>query len=78
MFLKTVHGVLINSWMLKMMAIADNRHFSYDNENGLAEVIASEMQKEDPSNEENLLASSISVTSDSSSTLSKDGVRDDV
>ena len=47
-----------------MMAIADNRHFSYDNENGLAEVVASEMQKEDPSNEENLLGSSIHVTHD--------------
>jgi hypothetical protein len=32
--------------MLKMMAIADNRHFSHDNENDLVEFIASEMQKE--------------------------------
>ena len=38
--------------MLKMMAIADNRHFSYQNENDL-DFIASEMQK-DLNNEENL------------------------
>ncbi|MFY9794078.1 MAG: hypothetical protein WBF33_21430 [Candidatus Nitrosopolaris sp.] len=39
-----------------MMAIADVRHFSYDNENDLLEFIASEMQKEglDLNNEENL------------------------
>jgi hypothetical protein len=52
--------VLINSIlqqrMSKMMAIADVRHFSYDNENDLPEFIASEMQKEglDLNNEENL------------------------
>jgi hypothetical protein len=42
--------------MLKMMAIADDRHFSYQNENDLVEFIASEMQKEglDLNNEENL------------------------
>ena len=42
--------------MLKMMAIADDRHFSYDNEIELVQFIASEMQKEglDLSNEENL------------------------
>jgi hypothetical protein len=42
--------------MLKMMAIADNRHFSYDNEIELVQFIASEMQKEglDLNNEENL------------------------
>jgi hypothetical protein len=42
--------------MLKMMAIADNRHFSYRNENDLVDFIASEMKKEglDPNNEENL------------------------
>jgi hypothetical protein len=42
--------------MLKMIAIADNRHFSYQNENDLLEFIASEMQKEgiDLNNEENL------------------------
>jgi hypothetical protein len=32
--------------MLKMMAIADDRHFSYDNEIELVQLIASEMQKE--------------------------------
>ncbi|MFZ0512298.1 MAG: hypothetical protein WAM14_11885 [Candidatus Nitrosopolaris sp.] len=54
------HRVLINSIreqkMLKMMAIADNRHFSYDNEIELVQFIASEMQKEglDLNNEENL------------------------
>ena len=42
--------------MLKMMAIADNRHFSYDNEIELVQFIASEMQTQglDPNNEENL------------------------
>jgi hypothetical protein len=44
------HRVLINSIrqqrMLKMMAIADDRHFSYDNEIELVQFIASEMQKE--------------------------------
>ena len=42
--------------MLKMMTIADDRHFSYDNETDLVEFIASEMQKEglDLKNEENL------------------------
>ena len=54
------HRVLINSIrqqrMLKMMAIADNRHFSYHNEIELVQFIASEMQKEglDLNNEENL------------------------
>ena len=54
------HRVLINNIrqqrMLQMMAIADNRHFSYDNENELVAFIASEMQKEglDPNNEKNL------------------------
>ena len=38
--------------MLKMMAIADDRHFSYQNEIELVQFIASEMEKED--NEENL------------------------
>ncbi|MGA9153513.1 MAG: hypothetical protein WBZ36_23285 [Candidatus Nitrosopolaris sp.] len=41
------HRVLINTIrqqrMLKMMTIADNRHFSYQNENDLVEFIASEM-----------------------------------
>jgi hypothetical protein len=39
-----------------MMAIADDRHFSYQNENDLVDFIAYEMQKEglDPNNEENL------------------------
>jgi hypothetical protein len=60
MFLKAAHRVLINSIrqqrMLKMMAIADNGHFSYQNENELIDFIASEMQKEglDLNNEENL------------------------
>ena len=38
------------------MAIADERHFSYYNENDLGDFIASEIQKEglDPNNEENL------------------------
>ena len=42
--------------MLKMMAIADNKHFSNDNENDLVDFIASGMQKEglDLNNEENL------------------------
>ena len=54
------HRVLISSIrqqrMLKMMAIADDRHFSYDNEIELVQFIASEMQKEglDLNNEENL------------------------
>ena len=43
------HRVLINSIreqrMLKMMAIADSRHFGYQNEDDLADFIASEMQK---------------------------------
>jgi hypothetical protein len=32
--------------MLKMMAIADKRHFSYQNKDDLVDFIASEMQKE--------------------------------
>jgi hypothetical protein len=54
------HRVLINSIrqqrVLKMMAIADDRHFSYDNETELVQFIDSEMQKEelDINNEENL------------------------
>ena len=54
------HRVLISSIrqqrMLKMMAIADDRHFSYQNENDLVGFIASEMQKEglDLDNEKNL------------------------
>jgi hypothetical protein len=54
------HRVLITSIreqrMLKMMTIADNRHFSYQNGNDLVGFIASEMQKEglDIANEENL------------------------
>ncbi len=54
------HRVLVNSIrqqrMLKMMAIADDTHFSYDNEIELVKFIASEMQKEglDVNNEENL------------------------
>jgi hypothetical protein len=56
MFLKAAHRVLINTIRqqrtLKMMAIADDRHFSYDNEIELVQFIASEMQKEglDPNN----------------------------
>jgi hypothetical protein len=52
--------VLINSIrqkrMLKRMAIADHRHFSYQNENDLVNFISSEMQKQglDLNNEENL------------------------
>ena len=42
--------VLINSIrqqrMLKMMAIADDRHFGYQNEADLVDFIASEMQKQ--------------------------------
>jgi len=39
-----------------MMAIADDRHFSYQNEDELVDFIASEMQKEglDVNNEMNL------------------------
>jgi hypothetical protein len=54
------HRVIINSIrqqrMLKMMAIADDRHFTYQNEYDLIDFIASEMQKEglDLTNEENL------------------------
>jgi hypothetical protein len=42
--------------LLKMMAIADDRHFTYDNESELVQFIDSEMQKEalDINNEENL------------------------
>jgi len=42
--------------MLKMMTIADNSHFSYQNEDDLVDFIASEMQKEglELNNEENL------------------------
>jgi hypothetical protein len=44
------HRVLISNIrqerMLKMMAIADDRHFSYDNEIELVQFIASEMRKE--------------------------------
>jgi hypothetical protein len=53
------HRVLISNIrqqrMLKMMAIADDRHFSYENEIELVHFIASEMQKEglDLNNEEN-------------------------
>jgi hypothetical protein len=54
------HRVLISNIreqrLLKMMAIADDRHFTYDNENELVQFIASEMQKEglDIHNQENL------------------------
>ena len=42
--------------MLKMMTIADDRHFSYDDEIELVQFIASEIEKEgfDVNNEENL------------------------
>ena len=42
--------------MLKMMTIADDRHFTYDNEIELLQFIASEIRKEglDLHNEENL------------------------
>jgi len=44
------HRVLISSIrqqrMLKMMAIADDRHFTYDNEIELVQFVASEMEKE--------------------------------
>jgi len=54
------HRVLVScirqKRMLKMMAIAYDRHFSYDNEIELVQFIASEMQKEgsDLNNEKNL------------------------
>ncbi|MGB6531725.1 MAG: hypothetical protein WBF33_26760 [Candidatus Nitrosopolaris sp.] len=54
------HRVLINSIrhqrMLKMMTIADNRHFSYYNEIELVQFIVTEMQREglDLHNEENI------------------------
>jgi hypothetical protein len=54
------YRVLINNIrqqrMLKMMSIADDRHFSYDNEIELLQFVASEMKKEglDLNNEENL------------------------
>ena len=53
------YRVLINSIrqqrMLKMIAIADNRHFTYDNEIELVQFIGSEMEQEglDLNNEEN-------------------------
>jgi len=42
--------------MLKMMAIAGERHFNYQNEDDLVDFIASEMRNEglDPNNEANL------------------------
>jgi hypothetical protein len=52
------YRVLINSIrqqrMLKMIAIADDKHFSYDNEIELLQLVASEMKKEglDLNNEE--------------------------
>ena len=52
--------VLINSIrqqrMLRIMTFANDRHFSYQNENDLVDFIASEMQKEGfgPNNEENI------------------------
>ena len=54
------HRVLITSIrqqrMLKMMTIADDRHFSYQNQDDLVDFIASEMQNEglDPNDEANL------------------------
>ena len=54
------HRVLINSIRqqrtLKMMAIADGRHFIYNNEIELVQFIASEMQMQglDVNNEENI------------------------
>ena len=51
------HRVLITSIrqqrMLKMMTIADDRHFSYQNQDDLVDFIASEMQNEglDPNDE---------------------------
>jgi len=46
------------------MTIADNRHFSYQNENDLVDFIASEMQNEglDLNNEENLDSYEVYVT----------------
>jgi len=52
------HRVLITNIrqqrMLKMMTIADNRHFSYQNEDDLVDFIASEMRNKglDPNDEE--------------------------
>ena len=42
--------------MFTMMVIADDRHFSYQNENDLVDFIACEMEKEglDPNNEGDL------------------------
>jgi hypothetical protein len=54
------HRVLITTIrqqrMLKMMTIADNSHFSYDDDIELIQFVASEMQKEglDPNNEKDL------------------------
>ena len=54
------YRVIINSnrkqRVLKMMEIAEQKHLNYDNEIGLIEIIASEMQEQglDPTNEENL------------------------
>ena len=54
------HRVLINNIrqqrMLRMMTFANDRNFSYQNENDLVDFIASEMQKEGfgPNNEENI------------------------
>jgi hypothetical protein len=63
------HRAIINSIrqqrMLKMMTIADNRHFSYDNEIELVRFIASEMQKEglDPNNEDQVYVTAINRVS---------------
>ncbi len=41
--------------MLKMLAIADQKHLNHDNETELIDIIASEMQRQglDPTNEDN-------------------------
>jgi len=38
--------VFVRKECLKIMAIADDRHFTYDNEVELVQFIASEMEKE--------------------------------
>ncbi len=47
--IRILNGIVIQQYssaMLKMMTIADNRHFSYQNEDELVQFIASEMQKD--------------------------------
>ncbi len=61
------HRVLINSVrqqrMLKMMTIADDRHFIHDNEIELVQFIATEMQKEGLDPNKRILFASVGIYS---------------